>query len=64
MRRTLESLHVENGKSGMFVVDKLPGPELWSELMVDGGRFHLHALTKSHPAQALRALPVCIDLHV
>lgn len=65
LKRTLESLEIdENGKSGMYVVDKLLGSELCSELRVEGGRFHLHALRKGQAtSQAFRALPVkCIKL--
>lgn len=65
MKRILESLQVdENGNSGMYVVDKLLGSQLCSELRVEGGRFHLHALRKGQAkSQPFQALPVCMYLH-
>lgn len=65
MRRTLGSLQVEKGMTTMVAVDKHLGAEMCSELKVDGGRFHLHALRKSNAtSQALHVLPVCIDIIV
>lgn len=60
MKRTLQSLQVENGMPDMFASGKVPGGELFSKLRIEGGRFHLPALRRGPKPtnQESRALPL------